>query len=307
MTARRIILPEAMPARDNNGRALPSKLFFYAPGTTTPKSVYTSSGLTVAHSFPVLSDSSGRFDAIWADDAEKFDVAWTDKANDAVQARWENISPLSDALTASASTAESAATAASTSQTEAANSATSAANSATKASDAAATAVAIAGFDPTDYVAKTRLVSTSGLASGGGNLTADRTIAVPAAIGADWWFLNSTTVAGTPASVAKALEEVTLTDAATIAVDLNTFINAAVTLGGNRTLGAPTNAVPGETGRIRIIQDATGSRTLAYGAGWKFAGGTAPSLSTAAGSIDILEYEVISSSFILASLSKGWA
>src|SRR3990167_5295618 len=51
--------------------------------------------------------------------------------------------------------------------------------------------------------------------------------------------------------------EVTLTDGATIAVDMSTFINAVVTLGGNRTLGSPTNEKVGQTGFIRIVQDGT--------------------------------------------------
>jgi hypothetical protein len=98
--------------------------------------------------------------------------------------------------------------------------------------------------------------------------------------------------------------EVTLTDAATIAVDMNTFINAAVTLGGNRTLGSPTNEKVGQSGYIRIIQDGTGSRTLAYGSDWKFAGGTAPVLTTTAGAVDYLFYFVSASNFIFGNLVK---
>lgn len=100
---------------------------------------------------------------------------------------------------------------------------------------------------------------------------------------------------------------VTLTDAATIAVDMATFVNATVTLGGNRTLGSPSNEKVGQSGMIVIVQDGTGSRTLAYGSEWKFAGGVAPILSTAAGSVDVLFYMVRATGFVLASLTKGWA
>lgn len=106
--------------------------------------------------------------------------------------------------------------------------------------------------------------------------------------------------------VHSAAAEVTLTDAATIAVDMATFINAVVALAGNRTLGNPTNTISGRTGCIRIVQDATGSRTLAYGSNWKFSGG-APVLTTTAGATDLLFYRVISSTFIFASLVKGVA
>ncbi|WP_287323720.1 hypothetical protein [Mesorhizobium sp.] len=101
--------------------------------------------------------------------------------------------------------------------------------------------------------------------------------------------------------------EVTLTDAATIAVDMSTFINAVVTLGGNRTLGNPTNEKVGQTGCIRIMQDGTGSRTLAYGTDWEFAGGTAPVLTTTASATDLLFYHVIAADRIFANLVKAVA
>jgi hypothetical protein len=56
----------------------------------------------------------------------------------------------------------------------------------------------------------------------------------------------------------------TLTDGATI--NWNVFDNPTcqVTLGGNRTLAAPTNMVDGGFYSILIIQDGTGSRTLTF-------------------------------------------
>lgn len=101
--------------------------------------------------------------------------------------------------------------------------------------------------------------------------------------------------------------EVSLSDATTVALDLATGINFTLTLGGNRTLGNPTNAKVGQSGVIRIVQDATGSRTLAYGADWEFAGGLVPVLSTAAASNDLLFYQVVASGRVFASLVKGIA
>jgi len=101
--------------------------------------------------------------------------------------------------------------------------------------------------------------------------------------------------------------EVSLTDAATITVDMSTFINAVVVLGGNRTLGSPTNEKVGQSGYIRIDQDATGSRTLAYGSDWKFAGGIAPTLTTTASHRDFLFYTVYATNFIFANLVKDVA
>lgn len=85
---------------------------------------------------------------------------------------------------------------------------------------------------------------------------------------------------------------VELTDAATIALDLSLANQYRVTLGGNRTLGVPTNIAEGQQGVISIRQDATGSRTLAYAWPYEWAGGTAGVLSTAGCSRDQLVYSV---------------
>ena len=93
---------------------------------------------------------------------------------------------------------------------------------------------------------------------------------------------------------------VTLTDAATIATDLSLGNQFQVTLGGNRTLGAPTNVVAGQSGVIRVVQDGSGSKTLGYNSVWKFAGGTIPTLTTAANAVDLLAYHVESTTRIAA-------
>lgn len=107
--------------------------------------------------------------------------------------------------------------------------------------------------------------------------------------------------------VNSAMAEVTLTDAATIAWDMSTGIDFTVTLGGNRTLGNPTNTVVGRRGRIRVVQDGTGSRTLTKSSNHKTAGGAALTLSTAASSVDYIDYDCRSSTDIRLSLSKAWA
>lgn len=98
-----------------------------------------------------------------------------------------------------------------------------------------------------------------------------------------------------------------LTDAATIAVDASASCNFSVTLGGNRTLGNPTNLVAGQSGSIFITQDGTGSRTLAYSSYWKFPGGTAPTLSTAASATDRIDYIVRSATFIEAVFTGNYS
>ncbi len=125
------------------------------------------------------------------------------------------------------------------------------------------------------------------------NPTADVTVTLPDA---------TTTVAGL--AVAQSFTKaqrgtpVALTDAATIAVDLSLGNNFTVTLAGNRTLGAPTNVTAGQSGVIVVTQDGTGSRTLAYNSAYKFAGGTAPTLTTTASAVDVLAYYVESATRI---------
>ena len=98
-------------------------------------------------------------------------------------------------------------------------------------------------------------------------------------------------------------EVTALTDATSIATNLALSNNFSVTLAGNRTLANPTNTVAGQSGSIFITQDGTGSRTLAYGTNFKFAGGTAPTLSTAVASVDRIDYVVAAATKIHAVVS----
>ena len=98
-------------------------------------------------------------------------------------------------------------------------------------------------------------------------------------------------------------EVTALTDASSIATNLALSNNYSVTLAGNRTLANPTNTVAGQSGSIFVTQDGTGSRTLAYGTNFKFVAGTAPTLSTAASSVDRIDYVVASATKIHAVAS----
>lgn len=82
----------------------------------------------------------------------------------------------------------------------------------------------------------------------------------------------------------------TLVDGASISWDASANQVTSVTLGGNRTLAAPTNLVDGAVYLLMVIQDGTGGRTLSYNAVFKFTGGTAPTLTTTAAAKDILVF-----------------
>ncbi len=94
-----------------------------------------------------------------------------------------------------------------------------------------------------------------------------------------------------------------LSDGATITIDMATACNHSVTLGGNRTFAAPSNQVVGQSGSIFITQDGTGSRTASFNSAFKFVGGTAPTLSTAASAVDRIDYIIKSSNVIHCSVS----
>lgn len=82
----------------------------------------------------------------------------------------------------------------------------------------------------------------------------------------------------------------TLTDAATINWNLSQGAMATVTLGGNRTLAAPTNLVNGATYVLIIKQDSGGNRTLSFNGVFKFPSGVAPVLSSSPNAVDIVSF-----------------
>lgn len=102
---------------------------------------------------------------------------------------------------------------------------------------------------------------------------------------------------------------VTLTDAATIATDASAGVYFRVTLGDNRTLGEPSNPTNGQTCTWEVIQDGTGSRTLAYNA--IFAFGTdvpEPTLSTTASKRDFItaRYNSTADKWYVLAVAKGY-
>ena len=84
--------------------------------------------------------------------------------------------------------------------------------------------------------------------------------------------------------------ESTLTDGSTVSWDASTQDVCKLTLGGNRTMAAPTNNTTGQFISILVIQDGTGSRTLTWNAVFEFAADTAPTLTTTASKGDVFVF-----------------
>lgn len=101
----------------------------------------------------------------------------------------------------------------------------------------------------------------------------------------------------------------TLTDAATIATDASLARHFRVTLGGNRTLGAPTNPVDGMRVVWEFIQDATGSRTITLASAFRLGTDiTAVTLTTTANKRDYMGaiYCAAASKWDVVAFVKGF-
>lgn len=83
-------------------------------------------------------------------------------------------------------------------------------------------------------------------------------------------------------------------DGGTITFDLAASNVHTVTLGGNRTL-ALSNASVGQPFVIRLVQDGTGSRTVTWFSTIKWAGSSAPTLTSTASKIDVFGFLVTAS------------
>ena len=88
-----------------------------------------------------------------------------------------------------------------------------------------------------------------------------------------------------------------LTSSTAITIDMSTAQNHSVTLAHNTTFDI-SNGTAGQTGSILVTQDSSGSRTASFSSKFKFAGASAPTLSTTASAVDRIDYFIVSSSLI---------
>ena len=147
-----------------------------------------------------------------------------------------------------------------------------------------------AGFSAlTTTQADAKYVAITGTQTITGAKTFTSTVTITGAVA----FTSAVNVSG-PVNV----NTVTLTDAASIVPSFDSGNTFVVTLGGNRTLAAPTSANIGQSGSIRVIQDATGGRTLSYNSAYQFVSGSAPVMDTSAGAQSILVFSCRSATTI---------
>jgi hypothetical protein len=126
-------------------------------------------------------------------------------------------------------------------------------------------------------------LTLTGTVTSSGNLTLGGTLSLvsPPAIG-------TTTPAEVKVTVGWAANTA-LTDAATVAWDTTNQVATFTFVSTNRTMGAPTNLKNGAFYALAVIQNG-GSNTLTWNSVFKWAAGTAPTLSTAAGAKDYFTF-----------------
>ena len=152
----------------------------------------------------------------------------------------------------------------------------------------------------TDYQAPIALTTTG---SGGAATLSGNTLNIPQYSGGGSGSVNSgtagqiavfpsngTAVSGTSSPV---IPTVVATYGSTTTFDLSQSNNQQVTLAGNPTLTL-SNVTVGQRFTLNLIQDGTGSRTVTWFSGITWAGGSAPTLQTAAGAIDTISFWCVS-------------
>ncbi|GLW91776.1 hypothetical protein [Actinokineospora globicatena] len=100
-----------------------------------------------------------------------------------------------------------------------------------------------------------------------------------------------------------------LTDSSTLAVDASLGRHFRVTLGGNRTLAAPTNGTDGQMLLVELKQDGTGNRTLALGTGIVLGDDVSTVvLSTGAGKSDylLMLYNAAQTKWVVLGIMHGY-
>ena len=85
---------------------------------------------------------------------------------------------------------------------------------------------------------------------------------------------------------------------------------SGVTIGGNRTMGNPSNPADGQQIIFQVTQGAGGSSALTWGSGYEFSAGLPqPTLSTTAGQTDLLGfiYNAAKGKWLLAAFVNGFS
>lgn len=243
-----------------------AKWYFFEAGTTTPKPSYTTNDETVAQSHPVVADGNGLFAAIYISGVYK--ARLTD-ADDVQIYEEDNLQGPGSGLAIQTSTFDSN----------------------TNGGD-----YPLTGSLGTAYIVSetftTNAQSGSNKLKDGDMIYANKAGATD--IDADWNIIRG---------VISNIGSSSLTAAASISTDCSKGTVFPVTLDQNSTLANPTEKTIGQTYTWVITQDATGSRTLAYGTDFDFIGDSF--INPEASSVTVIKGTVTSSTNIKCEILTG--
>lgn len=101
--------------------------------------------------------------------------------------------------------------------------------------------------------------------------------------------INNISLSGTINPGTVNVQSQVLTDGSTINWDISQGVVATVTLGGSRTMAAPTNLKVG-TFMLHVIQDGSGGRTITWNSVFKWPAGITPTLTATANRRDMFSF-----------------
>lgn len=153
---------------------------------------------------------------------------------------------------------------------------------------------------------------TGGVAGAAGRLAIGTTGQILTVIsGAPGWSTSTAALVGSANTFTKAQvvsPVINNTATGTVTPDLSASNNFRYVLTGNLTIGTPTNPADGGVYNFRLKQDGTGTRIITWPSAFKFPGGVAPVLSTAAGAVDFLStYYDATDAVYECNLNKAFA
>lgn len=288
---------------DNNGAPLAGGLLYtYFAGTTTPATTFTSIAGTTNNTNPIVLDSAGRTPAeIWLVGGSFYKFVLKTSTNVQI-GTYDNIPAIDDITTTTNILTVSGTDTLTASATPALNAYAVGQlfSFITQNTNLGPVTINIDSLGPRD-ITRDGLVPLAA-----GDLLAGK-MQVIEYTGAVFQLLNgfsfqSVRVTGTGYS-----PNIALTDAATIAWDTNLGQTATFTfVSSNRTMGAPTNLKNGAFYALAVVQNA-GSNTLTWNAIFKWAAGTTPTLSTAAGAKDLFVFRYDGTYLLEQGRSQGIA
>lgn len=84
-----VYVPNAMPSFGLDGQPVIAQLQFYENETLTPATVYADAALSTELTWPLVSDTSGNFPAVWSPDDGLYTVVWS--TNDGQSKTWDGV------------------------------------------------------------------------------------------------------------------------------------------------------------------------------------------------------------------------